>query len=301
VTQTPEVSAEFPGPRTRGSAVLLLVRVLVLVTILLLCLVGLASVALRLTPAWVPGGRMALRTGMPPLAELTFLFVVLLGAIATLVGLQRWETQIGRARAQRYRAWARERDDAREQARIRVETERADSPEAVLVVDLVQSTELIREQGDEFFRDLLRRIETTFIPVARSYGTRAVDGHGDGFLFCFERADQALDALRGMYARLPGMNRQMPAGVEIAFRASLHVGPTFTDTRGNRTGLAVLKAIRLGGVMEVLHGRGAGRNSLVLSEEALVALGPATTMAKLLGRVTLRGFPGRHPVYQLEV
>ncbi len=104
-----------------------------------------------------------------------------------------------------------------------------------------------------------------------------------------------------MYGRLPAINAAMPPGVEIAFRASLHVGPTFTDTRGNRTGLAVLKTVRLGGVMEMLQGRGAGRNSLVASEEARLALEAAGIEAKQLGTVTLRGFPGSHPVYQIDV
>jgi hypothetical protein len=104
-----------------------------------------------------------------------------------------------------------------------------------------------------------------------------------------------------MYARLPGVNQAMPPGVDVAFRASVHVGPTFADTRGNRTGLAVLKTVRLGGAMEMLHGRGAGRNSLVISEEALAALGAAGVSATLLGNVALRGFPGTHPVYRVEV
>jgi hypothetical protein len=81
-----------------------------------------------------------------------------------------------------------------------------------------------------------------------------------------------------------------------------HVGPTLTDTRGNRTGLAVLKTVRLGGVMEMLEGRGAGRNSLVISEaEGPAALEAAGISAKLLGHVALRGFPGTHPVYQIDV
>jgi class 3 adenylate cyclase len=281
----------------------MLVRGLTLLTLFLVCLVGLTWVGLRLvTPQWMPAAmRLGIQTGVGPATELAILLGMLLTGVVTLAGLRRWEAQIGRARAARYKAWAREREEAREQARSRVEPSRGDIPEAVLVLDLIQSTELIREQGDEFFRDLLRRIETAFIPVARAHGTRAVDGHGDGFLFCFERADQALEAVRGMYARLPTLNQASPPGGEVAFRASLHVGTTFGDTRGNRTGLAVLKAVRLGSVMETLHGRGAGRNSLVVSEEALAALGPTGESAKLLGKVALRGFPGPHAVYQLEV
>ena len=172
-------------------------------------------------------------------------------------------------------------------------------PEPILVLDLVQSTELIRDRGDVFFRDLLRRLETAFIPIARKHRNRSVDGHGDGFLFSFGRASDALAALREMYGRLPAINKA--SGVSIAFRASLHVGPTFTDTRGNRSGLTVLKTVRLGGVMESLQGRGAGRNSLVLSEEARAVLEKAGIATKLLGQVPLRGFPGTHPVYEVDV
>lgn len=301
-TPPSEIAAERSAPSVPGFGLFTLVRALTMLTVLLVCLVGLLWVLVRLIPAWVPpANRVMLRTGIGPVAELVILLAGLVVAMVSLACLRRWETQIGRARAERYRAWARERDEAREQARARAEPEGGERPDAVLVLDLVQSTELIRERGDEFFRDLLRRIETAFIPVAREYGTRAVDGHGDGFLFCFERADQALAAVRAMYARLPGLNQALPPGADVAFRASLHVGPTFSDTRGNRTGLAVLKAVRQGSVMEMLHGRGAGRNSLVISEEARGALGPAGASARLLGQVALRGFPGTHAVYEVDV
>jgi len=297
-----EVVPERPGPSVPGFGLFSLVRGLTLITLLLVCLVGLGWVFVRLLPESIPvGNRVALRTPIGPVGELVILLAVLVAGMASLGVLRRWEMQIGRARAERYRAWARERDEAREQARARTEAERGEQLDAVLVLDLVQSTELIRDRGDEFFRDLLRRIETAFIPVARQHGTHAVDGHGDGFLFCFGRADQALEAVREMYARLPALNGALPAGVDVAFRASLHVGPTFTDTRGNRTGLAVLKTVRQGSVMEMLYGRGAGRNSLVISEEARAALGPAGESARLLGHVALRGFPGTHAVYQVEV
>lgn len=288
-----------------GDVLLSLLRRLVLVATILLSLGGLGWVGLQVAGNVLSVRGWALpRTGLSPVPGLALLLGALLVGAATLAGLRRWEAHVVRARAARYKAWARERDEThREQAEAtaRAAAQRAGTPDAILIVDLIQSSELIQERGDEFFRDLLRRIETTFIPIARQYETRSIDGHGDGFLFCFERPDRALRALWGMYARLPAINRAMPPGVEIAFRASLHVGPTLTDARGNRTGLAVLKTVRLGSVMETLYGRGAGRNSLVVSEEALAALGPAGASAKLLGDVALRGFPGTHPVYQLEV
>jgi class 3 adenylate cyclase len=316
-------SAELGTARLPRFIFFPVVRWLAVIVTVMVSLAGLASAAFYLEP-WLAGGHVpstspSLAGRAPQLSgwlpesarlgsgggaaviELIVLGGAVLAGMVMLAGVRRLEA---RARARRYRTWLRDREDAqREQALVtsRAEPERVDAPEAVLVLDLVQSTELIREQGDAFFRDLLRRIETAFIPVARRHGSRAVDGHGDGFLFCFERAAQALEAVREMYARLPALNAAMPSGVEIAFRASLHLGPTFPDTRGNRAGLTVLKTVRLGSVMETLHCRGAFRNSLVISEEARVALGPAAEPVKLLGNLPLRGFPGTHPVYQLEV
>ncbi|MBI4011704.1 MAG: adenylate/guanylate cyclase domain-containing protein [Candidatus Rokubacteria bacterium] len=302
---TPGASAATSASRRPSLVVMSLIRWLVVTGVILVSLVGLGWVGLRFVPEWIPGGSwLAVRTGVGLITELVILLGALLAGAATLTGLRRWERRLGRARAERYRVWTRERQEAdreRAETSARAEAERAGAAEAIVVLDLVQSTELIREHGDAFFRDLLRRIETAFIPVARQHGTRCVDGHGDGFLFCFEEAPQALAAVREMYARLPAINQAMPPGVEVAFRASLHVGPTFADTRGNRTGLAVLKTVRLGGAMEMLHGRGAGRNSLVLSEEALAALQPAGISGTLLGNIALRGFPDTHPVYQVDV
>jgi class 3 adenylate cyclase len=316
VGPTPPPSRPRPagdvGPRGRGGAadtrssrwpviLLSLVRWLVVTGVILVSLAGLGWVALQLIPA---GAWTRPHTTTGQVAEFMTILLALLMGVLTLSVLRRVESRVGRARAARYRAQARERQEAgreRAEATARADAERPVVAEAILVLDLVQSTELIREHGDAFFRDLLRRIETAFIPVARQHGTRSVDGHGDGFLFCFERADQALEAVRGMFARLPGINVAMPPGAEIAFRATLHVGPTFADTRGNRTGLAVLKTVRLGSAMETLHGRGAGKNSLVISEEAQKALGRAGAQAVLLGSVALRGFPGTVPVFQIDV
>ncbi len=184
----------------------------------------------------------------------------------------------------------------------RAETPRTRAPvEAILIVDLVQSTELLVSHGDQVFRELLRRVQALFIPIARRWGSRAVDGHGDGLLFCFDRAEPAYEAVRAMFARIPQLAAGLPPGAEPAFRASLHVGATFVDAHGQRSGVAVLRAIRLGGVMETLYGRGGGRNTLVVSAEALPALQAMGVSARLLGEFELRGFPGTYPVYQVDL
>jgi class 3 adenylate cyclase len=296
--------ASADAPPSRGPILLLIIglRWLAVAAAVLLSLVALGGLVGHVAPGLLPTAAAALsRTGFDFLTELVVLLTALAAMGVVLTGLRRWERQ---ARATRYRAWVRERQEAgRERAEAeaiaRADTPTASTVEAILLLDLIQSTELIRERGDAFFRDLLRRLETAFIPIARKHRSRSVDGHGDGFLFSFGRAPDALAALREMYGRLPAINKA--GGVDVAFRASLHVGPTFTDTRGNRSGLTVLKTVRLGGVMESLQGRGAGRNSLVVSEEARAVLEAAGVATKLLGQVPLRGFPGTHPVHQIDI
>ena len=274
-----------------------------------LCALGLAglvvaSLGLRsLDRVLTPGEWSGLLEAVGLRGVLIFLLGVLIGGFAVLVELRGFEVRVGRERRAKYQAALRARQAQASAADtgIRADVGRACGVEAILVVDLVQSTELVARHGDTFFRNLLRQMETAFIPEARQRGTRCVDGFGDALLFSFEGAERALDAARAMYAHIPAINRLMPPGVEIAFRASLHVGETLTDSRGNRTGLAVLKAVRLGSAMGSLLGRGAGRNSLVISEEAVPTLQGTGVPTKLLGEVELRGFPGTHPVYQVEM
>jgi len=301
VAQRPGAAADVPPVRVPLLVLCAVLRWLAAIGVILMSLLALGWVAAHLAPGWMPAQRLKGIQILDRVTDLILILGALVGGMGVLTGVRRWERQ---AREARYKARARVRhevDRERAETQARTEAERPSGAEAILVLDLIQSTELIREQGDEFFRDLLRRLETAFIPIARQHRTRGVDGHGDGFLFCFDRADQALEALREMYGRLPALNEALPPGADVAFRATLHVGPTFTDTRGNRSGLTVLKTVRLGSVMETLQGRGAGRNSLVISEEARDALQAAGISATLLGHVALRGFPGTHPVYQTDI
>ncbi|MBI2467519.1 MAG: hypothetical protein HYV62_06845 [Candidatus Rokubacteria bacterium] len=250
----------------------------------------------------VPRAIAVVPGGLGPTGTLVLLLAVLLAVMGVLSALRRAEARLGEARRARYREWARQRLEAeRAAAAPPVEPALEGRVEAILLVDLIQSTELITEHGDEVFRDVLRRVERTFIPVAKACGSRSVTGHGDGLLFCFERAEQALEAVRGMYARLEEINRDLPPGAAAGFRASLHVGETVADARGSRAGLAVVKAVRLGSVMELHYGRGGGRNSLVASAEAWPALAAVGATAAPLGAMELRGLPGRHEVYEVRL
>lgn len=263
-----------------------------------------ASLGLRsLDRVLTPGEWSGLLEVVGLRSVLIYLLGILIGGFAGLTALRGFEVRIGRERRAKYQVAlrARQTQAATVDPGIRADVGRTCGVEAILVVDLVQSTELVARHGDVFFRNLLRRMEAAFIPEARQRGTRCVDGFGDALLFSFEGADRALDAARAMYAHIPAINSHMPPGVEVAFRASLHVGETLTDSRGNRTGLAVLKASRLGSAMGSLLGRGAGRNSLVISAEALAALQGTGVPTKPLGEVELRGFPGTHPVYQVDI
>jgi class 3 adenylate cyclase len=276
----------------------------VTVTLVVLSLLGLALAVLALLRSGGVGGGAS--TGVER-GVLLFMLGVLTGGIGILIASRLVESRAGLERRERYLAGARQRQEVRRAAEPGPEAPLARDGagtrrvETILMIDLIQSTELINRHGDVFFRDLLRRIESTCIPVARQCGAVHVDGQGDGLLFCFTEPAAALAAFRGIHGRMVGISRGLPGDVKVAFRGSLHVGETVVDARGNRTGLAVIKAVRLGSAMEQLKGRGAGRNSLVVSEEARAPLVAAGAVITPLGEVVLRGFPGTHAVHEVEV
>jgi len=305
VSSDPGAPPGVPAPGLRGVGLVPALRGVALAAAVGASLLALALAGFLLLRGLaagpVPRAVAAVPGGLGPTGTLVLLLAVLLAAMGVLSALRRAEARLGEARRARYREWARQRLEAERAAAPRVDPALEGRVEAILLVDLIQSTELITEHGDEVFRDVLRRVERTFIPVAKACGSRSVTGHGDGLLFCFERAEEALEAVRGMYARLEEINRDLPPGAEAGFRASLHVGETVADARGSRAGLAVVKAVRLGSVMELHYGRGGGRNSLVASAEAWPALAAVGATATPLGAMELRGLPGRHEVYEVRI
>jgi len=183
-------------------------------------------------------------------------------------------------------------------------------PEALLVIDIVNSTILVTRFGNSFMADVKQRLEHLVSPISLRHGADFTKGTGDGFLITFPSVTQAISAIREIYGGLAAANDGLPEGAEVALRAGLNFGEVIVDHDSDRTGSAVHKTFRLQSVgpKDLIPSEGGitreefpEKNYVVLGEEATLALAKAPdTRCRFLGLCELKGFPGIHRIYQLE-
>lgn len=152
---------------------------------------------------------------------------------------------------------------------------------ALLFMDIVESTGVIVDIGDERWREVLDRYRGIVRQqLARHHG-REVNTAGDGFFAVFDRPGRAVEcaiAIRSAIGEL---------GLRV--RTGLHVGDV--EMRGEQvSGLAVHAAARVMGE--------AGADEVLLSAEMVEALDGAVEV-RGLGRRALRGVPGEWELYQV--
>jgi class 3 adenylate cyclase len=148
--------------------------------------------------------------------------------------------------------------------------------------DIVESTQVIVDLGDERWREVLDRYRTVVRQeLARCRG-REVNTAGDAFFAVFDRPSRALDCAAAI--------RDAVAELGLQVRTGLHVGDV--EMRGEQvSGLAVHAAAR------VMAAAGAGE--IMVSGDMAGALGPGTRLRDA-GRRSLRGVPGEWQLFAVE-
>lgn len=181
--------------------------------------------------------------------------------------------------------------------------------EAVMVLDLCDSTIMANRYGDAFALHLKEAIRSLVRPVLKEAGVAFLKGTGDGFLATFsdlrKAAEAAICILQKKGDNLPKASDGTPA----MFRIGIHFGPTYMDSDGDRQGDVVNMAFRLEGVstsgFHETHG-GIGKDSfpsqdrIFLSEHAREELQKREGFpTRLVGFFDLKGLAGRHRVYEI--
>lgn len=181
--------------------------------------------------------------------------------------------------------------------------------EAIAVLDLVNSTDLVTQFGSTFLLTLKHRLEHHAGPISSRHDAGYSESTGDGFLIFFPSAAKALAAIHEILQRIPAMNVDLPEGAEVALRAALNFGEILVDRDGHRTGSAVHKTFRLEGLSAstLIEAEGGIRkeefpekNYILASEEAASILENVQGLkCRFLGHCELKGFPGIHRVYKI--
>ncbi len=257
--------------------------------IVLACLLGADRVAAQPAPPMrhEPGMAMSGTAQAPAPFYGEWTFHVLVGVIAATAGV------LG------HRAWARRRW-RRAPAGVVIE--------AVLVVDLVNSTWLATHHGEDLAMRARNVLERRTLAAAEPLGVTFVENTGDGCMMTFPSVAAAAQAastfLRGLRDRPP----EMAPGPPLEVRAAITYGQILLDSRGSRHGAAINEAFRLMSVPNEAFVAVEGeerlseipdRNRVFLDEDAVNELGSAQFAFRQVGVCRLKGFSGFHRVHEL--
>jgi class 3 adenylate cyclase len=222
-----------------------------------------------------------------PLAYLDWVSHMMVGGLAAVAGVLA------------HRAWSRRRWHSAPAATV---------IEAVLAVDLVNSTQLATRHGETLAMRARNVLERRTLAAAEPRGATFVENTGDGCMMTFPSVGSAVQAasklLQGLHDRPP----DMAPGPPLEVRAAVTYGEILLDARGARHGAAINKAFRLMGVPNETFVTVEGeqrlpeipdRNRVFLDEDAANELGAGAALRQV-GVCRLKGFSGFHLVYTLE-
>ena len=181
--------------------------------------------------------------------------------------------------------------------------------EAVLAVDLVNSTGLASRHGDALAMRARNLLERRALAAARRCGATFVENTGDGCMMTFPSVGEAARAaeklLNGLVKRPPDLS----PGPPLEVRAGLAYGEILLDSRGARHGSAINEAFRLMSVRAEAFVEVRGeervepipdRNRVFLDEDAAHELAAPAGRLRQVGVCRLAGFTGFHRVFELR-
>ena len=245
-----------------------------------LCLLGAAG-ALAQGAASLPRPHSALSFFLEEMSH------VLVGVVAAVGGVVA------------HRAWTRRRWRPAPAATV---------IEAVLALDLVESTQLADRHGDALAMRARNVLERRALAAAEPHGVTFVETTGDGCMMTFPTVAAAAQAaaklLRGLRERPPDMS----PGPPLEVRAGLSYGEILIDARGARHGAVINKAFRMMGVPSDAFVSVEGeprlpeipdRNRVLLDEDAANELRLNEFELRQVGVCRLKGFGGFHRVFEL--
>lgn len=182
--------------------------------------------------------------------------------------------------------------------------------EAVLVLDLCDSTTIANRYGDAFAMRLKEALRALVRPIFTQAGVSFLKGTGDGFLATFpELAGSIEAAVRVLHLKASKLPKASD-GTPPMLRFGIHFGQTHVDSDGDRQGDVVNMAFRLEGAgSSGFHETHGGllkdalpqRDRIFISEHAygeLQRLG-GEVPCRLVGFFDLKGIAGRHRVYEV--
>ena len=180
--------------------------------------------------------------------------------------------------------------------------------EAVLVVDLVQSTHLATHYGDGLAMRARTVLLDRTLAAARVHGLVFAESTGDGSFTTFRSVGSAVRTALALLAELRERPPDLAPAPPLSVRAGITYGEILLDGRGARHGAVINKAFRLEGLQreafvhveeDAMGPEIPEHNRVFLDEEAAQEARSSGFALEATGFARLKGFTGLHRVYQI--
>jgi class 3 adenylate cyclase len=162
----------------------------------------------------------------------------------------------------------------------------------IVYTDLVESTRLNVSMGDPLFGELLQEHNRVVRERLRALGGVEFTHTGDGVGARFSSVDAALEFSLGLQRRFDQLNERHPEFL-LNVRIGIARGDALElrDEGGNLFGLTVVRAVRI-----CSH---ADTGQVLIGDDLLAHLDPATTQVRSAGRFPLKGLADHQGLYEV--
>lgn len=181
--------------------------------------------------------------------------------------------------------------------------------EAVMFIDMAGSTDR-GEIGDQLAYELKGDLDSYVRPQCERRNCTYLKGTGDGYMVAFENTPDAVNAARDIMRKVQVHNKKAAKVRRIDLRVGINYGEVRLMADGDRVGQTVNMAARVEGVkskdfhqtrLGVTQADFAEVNRILLSERAYNEVKNLEGMTcRMIGYFDLKGFTGRHPIYEME-
>lgn len=176
--------------------------------------------------------------------------------------------------------------------------------EAVLVVDLVDSTHLATHYGDHLAMHARNILKDRTMEAAQAQGLVFAENTGDGYFMTFPSVAAAVQTAISLLTDLKDRPPDMSPAPPLEVRAGISYGEILIDKRPSRHGAAINKAFRIGAISQTSFTQleqdlVRDRNRIFLDEEAANELRVVEIPLRSVGFCSLKGFSGLHRVFEV--
>ena len=201
------------------------------------------------------------------------------------------------------------KDVAQRMERLKQRSGGTEIPEAILVVDLCESSRIMSVYGDESTYQIKNDLEEIMFPVFRECESSFIKSTGDGFLVTFPHSRQAVDAAVRILEGARKYNADAVDGPEIHLRFGAHFGAVRVRPDRDRHGTNVNVPFRVEGLKAkdlieveggVLREDFPARDRILITEAVSHEIsGEGGFEIRYIGLFELRNITGIHKIYQV--